>query len=90
MSGQSLKKKIVKKKIATGPGMLYMVGKFFLYGISFNIVSNELGHKNMTNFEDLLFSQHSGKNINLLKTEMEWHQTTLCCHTHIYLSKGVV
>ena len=28
----------------------------------------------------------SDKNINLFKTEMEEHETALCCHTHIYLS----
>ena len=30
--------------------MLYMVGKIFLYEISFNIVYNESGHKNITFF----------------------------------------
>ena len=30
------------------------------------------------------------KNINLLKTEMEGHETALCCHTHIYLSSKIL
>ena len=63
----------------------YIVGKIFLFGIRFNIVYHELGHKNMKNVE-YLFSQSSEKNISLLKTEMEGHETALCCHTHIYLS----
>ena len=48
--------------------MLYIVGKIFLYGINDNIVYNELDHKNMKNVE-YLFSQSSGKNINLFKTD---------------------
>ena len=47
--------------------MLYMIGKVFLYGISFNIAYNKLGHKNMTNFE--YFVSHR-KNINLVITEI--------------------
>ena len=35
----------VKKIIETGPGMLYMVGKIFLYGMNLNIVYSESGHK---------------------------------------------
>ena len=34
---------------------IYMVGKIFPYGISFNVVYNESGHKNMTNFQYLFF-----------------------------------
>ena len=60
--------------------MLYMIGKVFMYGISFSVVYNETGHKNMTNVE-YLFSHSSGKNINLLKTKMEGHEPALCCHT---------
>ena len=52
----------------------YVVGKIFLYGISFNIGYNELGKENMNNFEYLFF-QSSGKNINHFKTEMEEHET---------------
>ena len=64
--------------------MLHIVGNVFLYGISFNIKYNKLGHKNMTNFEHLLFTEF-WKNINLLKTEMDGHEPALCCHTYIYL-----
>ena len=56
-----------------------------MYGISFNIVYNELGKENIKNVE-YPFSQSSGKNINHLKTDLEGHETVLCCHTHIYLS----
>ena len=38
------------------------------------------------NILNTFFSQSSGKNINLLKTEMEGHEPALCCHKHIYLS----
>ena len=35
--------------------MFYIGGKISQYGIRVNIVYNELGHKNMTNFEYLFF-----------------------------------
>ena len=35
--------------------LFYMFGKVFLYGITFNIVYSELGHKNMKHFEYLFF-----------------------------------
>ena len=38
---------LAKQSIETGPGMLYMVGKIFLWGISFNLVYNESAHENM-------------------------------------------
>ena len=41
--------------------MLYMVGKIFQHGISFNIVYNELGHTNMTTFEYLFFTKFRKK-----------------------------
>ena len=63
--------------------MLYMVGKIFLYGISFNRVYNELGHTNIYKFEYLLFHRVQEKNINILKTEMEEHETAQCHYTHI-------
>ena len=66
----------------TGPRMLYMIGKIFLYGISFDIVYNELVHKNM-NKSDLFFLQSSETNMNLLKPEMEVRETALCHRTHI-------
>ena len=65
--------------------MLYMVGNICLYGIRFNIVYSESGHKKL-NILNTFFLQNPGKNINILKTEMEWHETALYCHTHIYLS----
>ena len=40
---------------STGPGMLHMFGKTFLYGTSFNVVYNELGNKNMNN---MIFFSH--------------------------------
>ena len=40
----------LSKKNETGPGMLYIVGKIFLYGISFNMVYNESVHENRNNF----------------------------------------
>ena len=61
--------------------MLYMVGEIFLYGICFNRVYTESDHNNMTNFAYLFFTS-SQKNINLLKTAIEGHDTALCCHTH--------
>ena len=77
-----------EKLIKTMPGMLYIVGQVFLYGKSFNIIYNELGHKimNMKFFEYRFLLQSSIKNINHLKTEMEAHDPAMCCHTHIYLS----
>ena len=42
-----------------------------------------MSHKNMKEFKYLFFSQHSEKNINLIKTEMEGHETALCYYTHI-------
>ena len=59
--------------------MLYVVGKIFLYGISFNIVYN---------YETFLiaFLTVQEKKLNLFKTDMEGHETALCCHTPIYLS----
>ena len=65
--------------------MLYMVGKSVRYGIHFNIVYNESGHKNMNNFECFFFHRIQ-KKYQSFKTEMEGHETALCCHTHIYLS----
>ena len=44
----------VKTLIETRTGLLYMVGKIFMYGIRFNIEYNNLGHKNMKIFEYLL------------------------------------
>ena len=41
----------------------------------------------MKHFEYLgFFYRVLGKNTNLLKTEMEGHETALYWHTHIYLS----
>ena len=44
---------VATTKIETGPGMLYMVEKVFLYGISFNIVCNESGHNKYEHFKTL-------------------------------------
>ena len=57
--------------------MLYMVRKIFRYGISFNIIYNESGHKNMNTF----FSQSSGKNILILIRD---GNSTVWSYTHIY------
>ena len=76
--------------IERGPDMLYMVGKTCLYGICFNIVHNELGHKNMNIFEYLIFQRDQEKNINLFKTKMMGHETATFCHTHIYLSNRIL
>ena len=78
---------LVKKYIATGPGMLYIVGKI-RYEISFHLVYSESGHKDMKIVEYLFLSQSSGKHINLFKTVMEQHEQALYCHTHIDLSNS--
>ena len=59
-----------------------MVGKVFLYGISFKIVYNQSGLRYDT-FLIPFVSQSSGKTINLVKTEMEEHEATLCFHISI-------
>ena len=41
--------------------MLYMVEKIFMQGVSFDIVNNELAHKNLKKFEKLFFRQGSEK-----------------------------
>ena len=65
--------------------MLYMVAKVFLYGLRFNIVYNELGHKNMKHFEYLL-SHRVQENI-LIFLKQRWMSVKQhCFHTHIYLS----
>ena len=63
--------------------MLYMVGKVFLHEISFNLVYNESGHKNMKKFEYLLF--HRGQeNISIILKQMEgMKQHCVFIHTHI-------
>ena len=67
--------------------MLYMVGKIFLYGVSFDIVYNKSVHENMEKLLKLFFfTQCSEKYINLFKTEMEVCETALYHHTHIDLS----
>ena len=55
-----------------------MVGKVFLRGVMFTIVYNELGHKKGNSLNTFFLSQSSGKNISLLKTEMEGHEPVLC------------
>ena len=70
--------------------MLYMAEKIVLYGISFTIVYNESGHKNMTIVENLFFYRVQEKKSIFLKTEMDGHEITLCCHTHIYLSNRII
>ena len=35
---------------------------------------------------EYMFSQSSGKNINVFKTQMEWHEEAMYYHTHMYLS----
>ena len=67
------------------PLACYIVGKIFMYRISFNIVYNESAHKNMNISEYLFFHRVQEKNINILKTEMEGHEAAQCCHTHIYI-----
>ena len=55
------------KKIQKGPGMSYMVGKIFMYEISFNIAYNESGHKNININRLLFFLTEFRKKIYLLK-----------------------
>ena len=64
--------------------MLYMVGKIFLYEISFNIVYNESGHKNMKHFDYFFYTDFREK--NLFEPEMKGYETMRRCNTHIYLS----
>ena len=45
-----------QKIIETGPSMLYMVGKIFLSGVSFDIVYNESVNEDMKKLEKLFFS----------------------------------
>ena len=61
LAEQSLDISSVKKEIETGPDMLYMVGKIFLYGICFNMVYNESGHKYMNNLESRFFREFRKK-----------------------------
>ena len=75
----------VKKEKEIGPGMLYMVGRIFLYGLSFNRVYNELGHKNITNFEYLFFTEFRTKKSIFLKHRWEgMNQHWVVIHTLIY------
>ena len=37
-----------------------------------------------------VFHRVQEKNSHLFKTEMDGHETALCCHTHIYLSNGTL
>ena len=39
----------------TRSGVLYMVGKIFLYGVSFDRVYNESAHENMKENEKIFF-----------------------------------
>ena len=55
-----------------GPGLLYIVGKIFLYRISFNIIYNESGHKNMNNFE-YIFLQSKVYQCFTNTDGEEWH-----------------
>ena len=64
-----------------GPGMLYMVGKIFPYGVMFDVAYKALSSEHM-----ILFSQGSEKNITVFKTEMVVSKTAVCHPTHIYLS----
>ena len=55
--------------------MLYMIGKIFLQGISFDIAYNESVPENMKIVQR--------KNIDLFSIENEVCETILCHHTHI-------
>ena len=57
--------------------MLYMVGKFFLYGISFNIVYNKLSHKNMK-YCQYPFFHRVQKNISIF-LKLKWRGMTQHC-----------
>ena len=59
-----------KNKLKQGIPCLYVVGKIFQYRISFNIIYNESCHKTMKNVKYVtIFSQNSGKNVKLFKTD---------------------
>ena len=62
-----------------------MVGKIFLYRISFTMVYNELGNNNMNNFEYFFLSQSSGKNIFLKPRWMSMNKHFVVIHNVIYL-----
>ena len=64
--------------------MLYMVGKIFLYGLSFDIVYNESVHDNMNKLENRVFFHRVQKKISIFfKPDMSMYETVLCHHTHI-------
>ena len=65
-----------------GIGMIYVVGKIFPLRVKFYTQYNELAHENKKHLESFF----SEKNINLLKIEMEVHETALYRYTHIYIS----
>ena len=62
--------------------MLYVVGKMFLYGITFNIIYNESGHKNiylnvLTEFTNILiFLKQRWRGMN---------KHCIVIHTYIYI-----
>ena len=65
--------------------MLYMVGKIFPYKISFKLVYNESGHKNMKKVEKLFLHRVQEKVSIILK--QRWRgikQQCVVTHTYIY------
>ena len=60
-----------------------MVGKIFLYGISFTIVYNESDHKHMTNFEYLFFTEFRKKYQSFYNSDGGACNSTVSSHTHI-------
>ena len=69
-----------------GSGMLYMVGKSFLYAIMFNIVYSESDHEK---FRKTGIFTKFGKHINILKTETMVDETVVYHPTHKYLSSTI-
>ena len=83
LSGQSLDI-LFGQNIDWNRGMLFLVGKIFMYGISFNMVYNESGHKSMIHFE-YPFSQSSGKkSIFLYQRWRGIEQHCVVTHTYSY------
>ena len=67
----------------TGLGMLYMVGKNFLYRIHLNIVYNESGHKNMNNFDYLFFTEFMKQCHPFKNRDREVWTSSVLSYTHI-------
>ena len=68
--------------------MLYVVGKFFLSGLSFDIVYNESVHENINKYRCFSPTQVQKKNINLFKNRDGGvsNSTYYLTHTHTHLN----